>query len=224
MSKTNKATRQARKETQKQSKQKHSLITWGGILAFIGILIYATWSQVGGGNSLPADQVADPWLGGEQAKVEIVEFGDFGCPACQAWHKAGIREQILAQYGDRVRFVWKDLPIITAESPMAAEAGQCASAQNKFWAFHDYLYENLNGLSRSRVDGYAESVGLEMTAFAQCMDEKTMARKVQANEQLARQLGMRGTPGFTFNGQVLPAPPTYSYLSSLIEQELAQAE
>ncbi|MEM7129953.1 MAG: thioredoxin domain-containing protein [Chloroflexota bacterium] len=196
-------------------------MTWGGILAFIGILSYTTWTQVGGGNSLPPDEVADPWLGAEEAKVEIIEFGDFGCHACQAWHNLGIREQVLAQYGDQVRFTWRDFPVITNQSPKAAEAGHCAGAQGKFWEFHDHVYENQVGLGRSQLESYAEAVGLDLAAFGQCLDEKNMTLKVQENEQIARRFGIRGTPGFVLNGQVLASPPTYPFLSSLIERELA---
>jgi protein-disulfide isomerase len=90
---------------------------------------------------------ADPSLGGADAQVIIVEYGDFGCPACRSWHLAGIREQVMADYGDQVQFVWKDFPVITAQSPKVAEAGQCAFDQGKFWEYHDHLYEQGRSLN-----------------------------------------------------------------------------
>jgi hypothetical protein len=74
----------------------------------------------------------DPFIGSINAPVTIVEYGDFGCPSCRGWHNAGILKQVQAVYGDQVRFVWRDFPVITAQSPKAAEAAQCAYDQGYF--------------------------------------------------------------------------------------------
>ncbi len=202
----------------KQSKGAQTLLMIGGGLLVIAVLAFMTWRQAGGAQALPADAVADPVKGNPVGPVEIVEYGDFGCPACRAWYKAGISERLLAEYGDRVRFVWRDFPIITPDSPKAAEAGQCAGAQGKFWAYHDYLYAQGGSLRTDALKSYAAAIGLDQGAFDACLDQGQMARKVQANEQEARRLGLRGTPGFTINGQPLPAPPTYEQLAALVEQ------
>ena len=54
----------------------------------------------------------------------------------------GILDQLRAKYGDQIRFVWRDFPVITLLSPKAAEAGQCAHEQGKFWEFHDLVYNH----------------------------------------------------------------------------------
>ena len=77
---------------------------------------------------------------------------------------------MLAEYGDQVQFVWRDFPIITAQSPKAAEAGQCAFDQGKFWEYHDYLFERANSLSVSDLKAYAREVGLDGEQFDQCLD------------------------------------------------------
>lgn len=223
MSNKQKTTRKERVAQRKTAKRNRTLFTFTGIVGFIAILAYVTWTQVGGGNALPAATVADPWMGVAEGSIEIVEYADFGCPACRSWHAAGIRDRVLAEFGDKVRFVWKDFPVITRQSPMAAEAGHCANLQDKFWAFHDLVYEGYVGLERSALEGYAEQAGLEMEQFNLCLDERKMAAKVQANEQSARQLGLRGTPGFVVDGQVLPGPPSFEMLSSMINRALAAA-
>jgi protein-disulfide isomerase len=78
-----------------------------------------------------------PMLGPETAPVTIVEYGDFGCTTCLGWYKSGVLNQLRTRYGDQIRFVWRDFPVITLLSPKAAEAGQCAHEQGKFWEFHD---------------------------------------------------------------------------------------
>lgn len=203
---------------QKQSKNNQTLLMIGGGLLAVAILAFVTWRQVGGAQALPADAVADPVQGNTAGPVEIVEYGDFGCPSCRAWHNSGVSEQLLAEYGDQVRFVWRDFPVITPDSPKAAEAGQCAGAQGKFWEYHDYLYEQGGSLRSDALKSYAAALGLDQDAFDACLDQGQMARKVQANEQEARRLGLRGTPSFTVNGQPLPAPPSYEQLAALVEQ------
>lgn len=225
MAKQTKTTRKERVAQRKAAKRNRTLYTWAGIAAFIAILAFATWTTVGNtGNSLPAESVTDPALGAQadaEGIVEIVEYSDFGCPACRSWHNTGIRDQVLAEFSDRVRFVWKDFPVITRESPQAAEAGHCAAAQGKFWEFHDEVYENHIGLGEQQLQGYATAVGLNLDTFNQCLADRTMALKVQAGEQEARRLGMRGTPGFMVNDRRLDGPPNYEMLAALITQALA---
>ncbi len=85
---------------------------------------------------------AAPALGPKTAPVTIVEYGDFGCPSCWLWYATGVLDQLRAKYGDQIRFVWRDYAVITLLSPDAAEAGQCANEQGKFWEFHDAVYDH----------------------------------------------------------------------------------
>jgi protein-disulfide isomerase len=215
------SSRRRRKESRRQGWQGK----WIGVLALTALLIlivYFTWQETGGSGGLSAAEVGDPALGPADAPVVITEYADFGCSACRAWHTYGIREQVLATFGDQVRFVWKDFPVITPLSPKAAEAGHCAADQGEFWPFHDAVYEQYAGLEEGALRSYASNIGLDMESFNQCMDQGLMRAKVQANEQEARRLGLRGTPGFAINGRPLPAPPSYEQLASLIQQELGQ--
>jgi protein-disulfide isomerase len=221
MAESKKNERRERAIRQKQQQQIRWLIGAGMAVVF-GMIFYFTWQETTLSSPSVAVAAADPTLGPESAPIEIVEYADFGCQACRAWHNAGIREQILATFGDQVRFVWKDFPVITSESPQAAEAGQCAAAQGKFWEFHDLVYEQFAGLGLDALRGYATSVALDMAAFDQCLDQRVMRPKVQTNDQEARRLGLRGTPGFAINGRPLPAPPSFDQLAALIQQELAQ--
>ncbi len=69
----------------------------------------------------PAPMSASPVLGPETAPVTIVEYSDFGCPTCRGWYKLDVLNQLRAKYGDQIRFVWRDFPVITLLSPKAAE-------------------------------------------------------------------------------------------------------
>ena len=191
----------------------------GGGAALVALIVYFTWQQAAGG--LDPAQVPDPALGPADAPVVIAEYADFGCPACRSWHAAGIRDQVLAEFGDQVRFEWKDFPVITPRSPQAAEAGLCAGAQGKFWEFHDAAYDQYAGLEDGALRQYAQAAGVDLDAFDRCLADGQMRRKVQASTQEARQLGLRGTPGFTVNGKPLPAPPSYEQLAASVQAALA---
>ncbi len=111
-------------------------------------------------------------LGLVDAPVRIVEFGDFGCPACRAWHNSGIRNALIEEYGEDISFTYRHFPVITTQSPRAAEAGQCASEQGKFCDYHDYIYEStpLAALSPDQLKSYADAVGLDKQQFDECLD------------------------------------------------------
>ena len=165
---------------------------------------------------------SNPTLGSDSAKVVITEYGDFGCTSCRAWHNAGVLEQILATYGDQVQFVWKDFPVITAQSPKAAEAGQCALDQDKFWEYHDLLFAKAPALNVSDLKEYAAQVGLDTTKFNQCLDSGQNRAKVeQSLNEAQRQYAFPGTPSFLVNGKKLVGPPSYETLKSTIDSILA---
>lgn len=169
----------------------------------------------------PARLALDPSLGPTTAPVTIIEYGDFGCTTCRAWFRAGIMDEVLAQYGDNVRFVWRDFPIITSQSPKAAEAGQCAFDQGKFWEYHDLLYERAPALSVSDLKSYASELGLDTATFDQCLDSGQYQGKVDRSLQDARAHHFVGTPSFLINGQPLAGPPSLETLQGLIDSILA---
>ena len=139
MSKT-KGKKQIRREKARAARARKKWMGYGA-LALLGVALVA-FIVSRPPKAPPLDEVrlaSNPTLGLDSAKVTITEFGDFGCHACQSWHNAGIKEKILATYGDDVQFVWKDFPVITAQSPKAAEAGQCAFDQGMFWEYHDQI-------------------------------------------------------------------------------------
>lgn len=215
--------KRARAEQQQAAKRRQWLIFAVIGTAFVGVIAFMTlWPQVSA-PAVAAERLNDhPTLGTADAPVQIVEFADFGCTSCRGWHRAGILEQIMAQYGDRISFTWRDFAVITPQSPKAAEAGQCAHDQGQFWAYHDYLYEQAGGLSVSMLKEYAAAVGLDTDAFATCLDSGKYGRIVDAGIQEARRLGARGTPSFAINGRLLAGPPSYDMLATIIESALAQ--
>jgi protein-disulfide isomerase len=190
-----------------------------GLIILGGAIIF--WSRSGAKGLNTAELAKDPSIGPADAKVTIVEYGDFGCTTCKAWFQSGVLEKTIGQYGDQVRFVWRDFPIITAQSPKAAEAGQCAFNQGKFWQYHDLLYQRAPALSVSDLKSYAAEIGLDSAEFDQCLDSGQEKAKVDQSLQEAYQHGFRATPAFLVNNKPLVGPPTFDQLKALIDPILA---
>lgn len=139
-------------------------------------------------------------LGPEDAKVTIVEFGDFECPYCGRSYP--IVRWIKERYGDRVRLVYRHFPIATIHpnAAYAAEASECAREQGKFWEYHDALYEHQDALGKNDLVTYAALVRLDVTKFQECVASGRMQPRVRADVQAALQAGVSGTPTFFING------------------------
>jgi protein-disulfide isomerase len=198
------------------------IITLGVIAVIVVVVAIILRSESSRVSSLSAARLAsDPSLGSPSAKVTVIEYGDFGCPTCRGWEQAGVLKQIVAAYGDQIHFVWKDYPIITAQSPQAAEAGQCAFDQSKFWDYHDLLYAKAPALSVSDLKSYAAQLGLDTAQFDQCLDSEQDKAKIDQSMAEARGYGFIGTPSFIVNGQKVIGPASFSQFKSMIDPILA---
>lgn len=185
-----------------------------GIVA-IGALVF--WRNAGGITAEDAAALVLPnRIGPADAAVQIVEFADFGCPSCRAWHNAGIKEQLIADFDDQISFEFRHFPVITAQSPQAAEAGQCAAEQGRFWVYHDYIYEQTpqGALSQKDLRSYAAAVGLDEAEFDSCFESGRFEELVRQDMRAAQAAGARGTPTFLINGQ--QAFPSYESMSATI--------
>jgi protein-disulfide isomerase len=169
----------------------------------------------------PAPMDAAPALGPATAPVTIVEYADFGCPACWSWYKADVLNQLRAKYGDQIRFVWRDFPVITLLSPKAAEAGQCAQEQGKFWEFHDLAYENNGAIEADDLKSYAAKAGLNMDQFNECVTSRRYRDRVNAQQGEGFDRGLRGAPEFFVNGQHIIGPQSAAVFEKIIDPILA---
>ena len=163
-------------------------------------------------------------IGPQSAPVTITEYADFGCVSCQAWHQFGIRKEVISAYGNQVRFVWRDFPMTTTNSPIAAEAGFCAHDQDRFWDYHDILFENAPPLAMENLKAYAERIDLDIGMFNQCLESRKYQQAVENELAAAKELRLRGVPSFIINGRRLIGPPSFEQLAATIEEILASQE
>jgi len=173
----------------------------------IGYFIFLVRENISNINDSDLENVAtlettdDPYKGGENAELVIVEFSDFECPYClQAF--PNVRE-IIETYGDQIKFIYRDFPdeISHPNSLNAAEAGECAHEQGKFWEMHDKMFINHLKLTVADLKGYAQEIGLDTDQFNQCLDEEKYKYEVLEDIADGYLLGVEATPTFFFDGQ-----------------------
>lgn len=162
-----------------------------------------------------------PALGPADAKVTLVEFGDFQCPYCG--DEEPVLRQLRADYDGRVRFVFKQFPLSFHEhAQLASEAALAAHAQGQFWPYHDSLYDHQPDLERSDLESYAEDLALDMTKLRAALDDHTYAAAVAADYAEGDALGVPGTPAFFINGRLGAGAMSYASLAAVIDEELAK--
>jgi len=155
------------------------------------------------------------------APLTVVEFGDFECPGCSLSEEAA--RQIRAQYGDRIRFVFRQFPLskIHPQAEKAAEASECAAEQGKFWEAVEKLYAGQADLSEDALKRYAGELGLDQSRFNQCLASGETASRVKQDLADGHALGVRGTPTFFIGQKMIVRPLDFATFAQLVDQELA---
>ncbi len=164
----------------------------------------------------------EPVRGPAKAPVTLVEFSDFQCPYCA--RSQAVVAQIQAAYGDKVRLIFKHLPLeIHRDARRAAEASLCAFDGGKFWELHDWMFSNPNQLSEEQLIAQAGVLGLDPARFAKCLAGGEKAELVNGDLAAARELGINGTPAFLINGRMVMGAQRFEAFKEVIDDELARA-
>jgi protein-disulfide isomerase len=172
--------------------------------------------------SIPIDD-GDHIRGNVNAPVTIVEYSDYECPFCNKFHPT--MKQVMDEYGDQVRWVYKHFPLdsIHSEARPAAIAAECAAnlgGNDAFWSFTDSLFENQTRLGDDLYKELAVDLGLSASAFDECYSSKATADKVQEDYVEGQQMGVRGTPGNFVNGQSVSGAVPFESLKQVIDSQL----
>ena len=170
----------------------------------------------------------DPVKGNVNAKLTIVEFGDYQCPFCGRFFKE-VEPSILKDYVDsgKVKFVYKNLAFLGKESTEAANAALCAKEQNKFWEYHDKLYSSQNGENRGafsteNLKKFALDLGLSATKFNSCLDTQKYNSQVQTDIAEANKNGFQSTPSTAIGTVPVIGAQPYSQFKTIIDAELTK--
>ena len=146
------------------------------------------------------DPERDHIRGSADARVTLVEYGDFECPYCG--RAESVIRELLADFGD-VRYVWRHLPLadVHPHAQRAAEAAEAAAEQGAFWEMHDLLFQHQDALRPSDLEGYARSLGLDAERFNEELRTHDYAARVADDVDSADLSGVSGTPTFFVNGR-----------------------
>ena len=170
-----------------------------------------------------------PVAGNPEAEVVVVEFSDYQCSYC-AKANTDLEKRLLDEYGDRVRLVFKHLPL-TGIHPWAMKASiaaACGYLQDPpaFWGIHDQLFENQKEITvenlRSQVEGFARETDLNVEEFLDCFDNERTKSVVQADIKEASRLKITSTPTFLLNGAPFKGPG-FDEFSGFIDMALEEA-
>lgn len=163
----------------------------------------------------------DPSIGPADAPITIIEFSDYQCPYCEAWYQQ-VYPQLMAAYPDKIRFVYRDFPLPSHDqATAAAEAAECAGEQSAYWQYHDALFTSQYGLGRAAYEEYAADLGLNVEAFATCLDAHTYKGEINADALDAARAGINSTPTFVINGRLLVGALPLADFVTVIDEELA---
>jgi protein-disulfide isomerase len=196
-------------------------------------LVGATWGMAKLASS-PSDQtvlltnsVSDSdWIKGKRdAKVVLVEYSDFQCPACAAY--APIVNRITEEFGDRIAFVYRHFPLsYHQQAELAARVAEAAGKQGKFWEMSDLIFVNQKDWAeksnaRETFISYAQLLNLDMNQFGTDLDSTAVKKEVE-NDYLSGTAIIDSTPTFFLNGEKVQNPQGYDALREIILQKLNQ--
>lgn len=171
--------------------------------------------------SVPSELADGLTLGSADADVTIEMFEDYQCPFCLRF--TADQEHFLVSElveGGEVLLVFRNFPILGAESVAAAVGAYCAGEQNEFWDFHRELFLiqvkagqlddeklNIGRFSDEILSEIADGIGIDDSQWDECYASEEALEAVADDVRAARAAGLTGTPGFLVNGQALPGAP-----------------
>jgi len=171
-----------------------------------------------------------PAKGPANAKVTIVEYSDFQCPYCQRGYQT-MENQVLKEYGDKVRFVYKNFPLpMHPWAEPAAVASECAAQQKPeaFWKLYNFYFQNQREITPANLkDKSVEALkddGIDIAAFTDCFDNKKTLDQVKAEQAEGSSVGVNGTPAFLINGRLISGAQPFDNFKAVIDDELARAK
>ncbi len=163
-----------------------------------------------------------PVAGKADAPVTIVEFSDFQCPFCA--RGAQTATEVKKKYGNKVRIAFRHFPLpMHREAKSASEASMCVNEQStdKFWKYHDILFKNQDKMDTASLEKYAKDVGADVAKFNECVKSGKYKQLVEQDMEYGEKIGVKSTPTFFVNGQLVSGAVPIETFSEIIDEELS---
>ena len=147
-------------------------------------------------------QNGSPVLGDQLAEITILEFGDYQCTFCYKFHQETLpilKDEFINS--GKIKMVFKDFPLNGNDSKIAGEATYCAEDQNKYWEYHNTLYENWAGertgwIKLDVLYKFAKDIELDFDEFSDCLNQHKYLNRVLDNERYGIEIDIDATPTF----------------------------
>ncbi len=158
--------------------------------------------------------------GNPEGDVTIVEFFDYKCGYC----KRAVKDILEAVDQDgNVRLVYKEFPILSEQSELAARAAMAAISQNKYMELHIALMATSGDLDEDRILRVADDAGLDTDRLRQDMKDPGIEAAIERNHQMAREIGIDGTPAFIIGNRLVPGAVGKDRLLEVVAEERASS-
>jgi len=157
--------------------------------------------------------------GPSDARITLLEYGDYECPYCGAAYP--VVKAVQKHLGAKLLFAFRNFPLINSHphAERAAEAAEAAGTQGRFWEMHDLLYENQQALEDEDIAGYAARLKLDSRRLIDEVSAGAYTARVREDFRMGARAGVNGTPTFYINGQQYGGMPTVEgLLEALIER------
>lgn len=171
-----------------------------------------TKKQVDANRAVLETPFAGAWAGAKDGDVVLVEFFDYACGYCKA--SLPHIERLLAE-DKKLKVVFRELPILSPQSEVAARASLAAAEQGKFEAFHSAMYE-AGRPSPEAIAAVQGQAGLDPRKAAVAMESVAVRREIEGNLTLARSLGATGTPTWVVGDRILNGAVGYDELKRAV--------
>jgi len=166
---------------------------------------------------------ADHVMGDAHAKLTLLEYGDYECPACiQA---EPLMQHLVDTHRGRLRFVFRNFPLVEVHpnAELAAEAAEAAAAQGQFWPMHHLLFAQVHHLTPAALVGYAQSLGLDMNRFNAEIADHIYTQRIQEHRRAGDHSGLRATPAFFLNGKAVDVSFGFEKLEAAVQAAMKVA-
>ena len=207
-----------------------SLIVLGLFAVVLAIVGVATRSanNVSGELAVPIND-SDWYLGAKNAKVILVEYSDFQCPACAYY--SPIVNQLAKDFGDKIKIVYRHFPLPQHQyARLTARYAEAAGKQNKFWQMTEIIFDGQSQWEKAPADKveaeyflkYAQALGLNMDKLKADLNLKESDDKIESDLKSGEASNITYTPTFFLNSKQIQNPQSYEEFKALIQKELGR--
>ena len=209
------------------------------LIIFLGIILFflaigavknitksnlpAQTDQALGGQKYDAAAGDHYWLGSANAKIAVVEFGDFACPVCEKAFPTA--RELSLKYKKDIKFIWRDYPVVSGYSLNLALAGRCAGEQGLFWPMHDKLFQNQGAgqtddqtAQTDQLTALANQIGANATKFKDCFNKQKYQTQIKKDLSDGQTFGVAGTPTYFVSGYKIAGDVPMNIFDKMIEQ------